>query len=1077
MLVLTHIFLYNWQHIQHELLRVEGSVQKDPCSQQDWHAILAALQLTLLGDITTILNKAETDDDAAKTQADTAHKGLQDIVSYVALGFTDNKEHDQHTTIGVCIEPRDDAPPSTTFFILPEKLDTEIFVPDNHPLSRHHLRQALRTIPEAQTFRNAQEYQYALLEALGNLNQRFFHLVRQGIWFQPATNIRAFVRKWLLDARPLEVETLQRLAEPYNQLSSAAREVEEKLNALNAIVERQTSIQQLRTQYAQYTVLIALLHLATTEQHLAHAESQIRQLTRNISEARAEYEKLQTASSEARARLQTLEEQRRATSFSQRHGDIQREIKQANSDAAMVQSRWLAILHDFNHESTVLRPLLSHRSLKIGDKDIVILTSEEREKVKALLDGIAALVAERPPGKPFLGQLDAAINALDTALERTQQEQFHIQHQVNEKHRLGAEFHQRKENLQQGTPYYPPHVERLRELLQHVIGETPPMLCEVLEIPDERWQDAVEALLGNKRFTILVPTNFFEIARKVLKQAGHAEGIYEIGVLNVSDFLRKSRPAQPGSLAQQVQPKFPSLQPLIETMLGTIITCETYEQLYRHRQAITPDVVVYSDATIQHISPEHYRPWYIGQRAVQAHIQHCEQKLHQISYDLRGLSQQAGIIKAHVLRLRHVRELCNLRQRMNAPLDERPLRERAAGLIARQKSLDTSEVDEMNREIEHLQTRLAEHDQTRQQLIKNIAAWEATLQWQESHSKELRRLVKEREEQANETRARYPQAVSDAMEMLSDYLPDPNQYKGDDHAEVLRQLERTARGFETRIAQETQQFIGIATTYNTRYHFVARTDTPDDERYAQERQRLIETELPQYQKHIETARKAAMEGLRDYILDPMRERFLTIKQQLERFNEALARLELYGERYRFSYQQDDELFSIYQLISQSYALNATTVLESPLYQEHKTLFDQFYSFLIRAPQSEEQAQERARLLDYRSYFNYSVEKMRAEGHAPRPGTTNEQMPGPENTIAFYLVIAAAFAQLYRLNERHGQPTLRLVIFHEAFNGMNPGSIAAIRGIFERLGLQLITPPDPILSSQQVQEDTHTHHPG
>jgi uncharacterized protein YPO0396 len=221
-----------------------------------------------------------------------------------------------------------------------------------------------------------------------------------------------------------------------------------------------------------------------------------------------------------------------------------------------------------------------------------------------------------------------------------------------------------------------------------------------------------------------------------------------------------------------------------------------------------------------------------------------------------------------------------------------------------------------------------------------------------------------------------------------------------------------------------------------------------------------------------------MDALRDVILEPVRERFLTVKQQMERFNEALARLEPRGKRYRFQFTPDAELQPWLELIAGSHVLNGVTVVQHPFYQEHKLLFDQFYELLTRQPQSEEQQTEQARLLDYRSYFCYQVELQR-EGmmtktadHAGEQGKLGIQ---DALVIPYYLTIAATFAQLYHLSERSNRPMLRLVVFDKAFVGLDQEHVATTQSIFDRLGLQLISPPESILPLLQAQVGKDTPH--
>ncbi len=1069
---LTHVFLYNWQHITNRLIPIDKTIQWQDARLPDWQAVLDALQFVLLPDdqrLTTSTTHALPNDQNFP-------QAVQQGIAYIALEFVDTENLNTTMTIGVCIEHRQPEEPTMCFLLIPESLDPEIFVPEGIPLNKQQLRQALRIIPEAKTFRKAADYRNGLLSALGGINQRFFSLFARGLAFTPICTTEEFVKTWLLDSRPLDVETLHQLGQPYAQLGETARGLERKLSALHSIVERQKQIRELRQQEGVYTVLTALLRLTLSERWLAEQERQIRRLTDQITQGRQDQEQSRAAQAAAEERLQQLDEQMRASPFMQRHDEIQREIRQVTSDASIIQSRWLTLLHDLRHQSTVYRPILSYRGVPIDGEDFFFLAHEERASLQGFLQAIATLSEEKPPDKSFFAKIDEAIVALDSALERALEWQYRLRHKREDLRTEGQALHQQYALLQQGGRGYPDKVERLCQHLTHRFGERPPLLCEVLDVREERWQHVVEALLDHRRFTVLVQTDYFARAQRVLHEMATKEGLTMLGVLHVVDTLRKSRPPLEGSLALQVEPLFPSLRPVVDMLLGEIIACESQDQLFRHRQAVTPDGVYYAATTLMQLPPASAIPWFIGQRAVKARIQACDNRLLELKSQLTTLSQHLGMINAHVMRLRHVRDLGNLRLRLDAPLDERPLRERITELVARQKGQETGEVAEIHTEFEHLRQTIAKEQQVAQTLTGHLATWEAKKERLQADIQETRRVIQEYNEQANEARARYPSAVAAAMELLPDYLPEEGKAAAPYiSAESVRNLERTVRGYEIKRMHAIQQLIGEATDYNTRYHFVGRVDDADEARYAHEEHHLMEHVLPLYKDQVAAARQQAMDALRDYYLDPLRERFLTIKQQMERFNEALARLDPAGKRYRFGFAPNDNLTSWYHLIADSHVLNSVSVISHPLYQEHRSLFDQLYIWLTQQPQSEEERQEQARLLDYRSYFRYDVE-VHHEGMATKHiGDTGKQSLADDSMVPYYLTIAATFAQLYHLNERTNRSMLRLVVFDRAFVGLDHESIATAQSIFDRLGLQLIIPPESILPLQQAQVDRYTPH--
>jgi len=68
------------------------------------------------------------------------------------------------------------------------------------------------------------------------------------------------------------------------------------------------------------------------------------------------------------------------------------------------------------------------------------------------------------------------------------------------------------QDLRTGKRRYPRSTERLRELLSAELATQPHVLCEVVEVIDEKWQDAVEGYLSTRRFDLLVAPDDYDRA-------------------------------------------------------------------------------------------------------------------------------------------------------------------------------------------------------------------------------------------------------------------------------------------------------------------------------------------------------------------------------------------------------------------------------------------------------------------------------------------------------------------------------------------------------------------------------------
>ena len=79
----------------------------------------------------------------------------------------------------------------------------------------------------------------------------------------------------------------------------------------------------------------------------------------------------------------------------------------------------------------------------------------------------------------------------------------------------------------------------------------PGVLCEMLEIKDEEWRNAVEGYLNTQRFYVLVEPENFDIALGIYDRLRREKKVYGVGLINTKD-LEKYDTAPAGTLAEVV---------------------------------------------------------------------------------------------------------------------------------------------------------------------------------------------------------------------------------------------------------------------------------------------------------------------------------------------------------------------------------------------------------------------------------------------------------------------------------------------------------------------------------------------
>lgn len=810
MLSLTRILLHNWHRFHHNVIEVVDSLYLTGHNGSGKSSILDALQLVLVADLQQIHFNSSAQDRSARS-LDTYVRGKMgenrwlrpgNTVAYLALEFTDQDAHDA-VTLGVCIEAGEGKTPERTYLILPEPLDEHLFIVEGRALPRRELKQVLRNRRGVRVFDHIGEYRDEMRNRLGGLNEHFFDLFLRALTFQPIRNVPEFVQKWLLEARPLDVQILQNIKVRINDLDRHRADVETRLAELDAIIARQNEVRRLRDLFAAYAILTARLRVIESERRLAQFDDAIRQHARMIENAEREQAQVSAALQGARVDLDEARVQLRQSDVVRRRDELQNGIGKATAEANAIRARWSGLRRDLTREAEAIAPVLDSPYL------------DAKEILRVLLASIAALNADEPPSDSLAPQIENAVQTLDASLTRAQEEEFRLKQQIAQLRERGETLQKELEQLREHPALYPKPVERLRDLLTPIVGERPPLLCEQLEIPDARWQNAVEAILGARRFTIIVPSQYFDAALRELDRARAEEKLYDARLLDLAKAQSEARPARRGSLAEQiVAPRFAELRAYVDTILGDVMTCDSVGELRQHRRAVTPEVVMYSEWAVRSVPPSAYQPRFIGARAQASQIETREKELANIGAQIADLVAPLQSAQAQIEKFKRGRDLSNLRQRLDAPLDERPLRAQITEWETELRSLDLSGVAALEREVKRLAEIVAREDAAEKKSIQQIATWQSEKRGLENDRQSAQRELDERKQNVDAACAQYPNAVPAAEELLAQRLEQ-------DIVTSIRNAESAMRNFETRAQNELRQLIEDGTAYNTRYSFAA----------------------------------------------------------------------------------------------------------------------------------------------------------------------------------------------------------------------------------------------------------------
>lgn len=1061
MLDLTKIFLHNWHRFKHTTIHVQDSLYLAGHNGSGKSTILDAMQVILLADLDLIRFNSSTQERSERTLDgfvrgkifETRMLRPAGCIGYIALEFTEEYTH-KKVTLGCCIEASEKLGPNgaRSYFILREGLNQELLLPERRPLTRNELKKVLQRHPGNiyRYYDAVGEYQTDMLDALGGLNQRFFDLFQRALSFKTIKDISEFVEQWLLPERPLNPDHLQKVVARLNGLHTQARLIEEKLTKLHQIIAKRTHYLRVKALQAQYEVLEALLRKEDALRKKADVEDLAVNVRADLEQKKIEIQIIESAQEET----EKVREEKRQTYYGldvvKRQGDLEKEIEDLQKAIEAIQE----------HRKEVIQGLYNVAEVLSTVQQTELLATEDEQKIAR--DGaifFRELQIDQPPPDTLGSYVNEIQHLLREIAQRASRHTAGLEIEIEQLRRRAAELYKRKQDLETkgAKASYPKSVEILRNALEPLIGQRPPVLCEMIEVPDIRWQSAVEAMLGERRFMVIIPPQHYATAVNYLEEHKADRNLHDASILDLEKAYQEKRSALNSSLALQVTTQDIHVHAYLDSILGTIITCNSGRDLRDYRRAITHDLLYYNEWALRILPTDKFSTWFVGQRAQRSQIEACQREIDGIADQLVLLSTQLDRARQQERLLQVSNTLQRIQFRLEESLDESTQMNDLQMKQNEYEALDMSTALSLKAEIDHLDDIIKEHHQKVQNLNKKVGGLEKE---QDDLHKGLlqanQHITSCEEGLATILDRKSPEIISEAERLLRERIEETNLERAINNAHSATQ------SYATQTTKAEKEHYDLAFAYNMQYSFPGLPDVPQATNYVDERNRLDESSLPTYTSQIQQTKNEVEQELREDILHKLRENIRNARNDIQRMNDALRPLDFHGDHYRFCSEIAGGREEYYHLIDDSQVIGIGALFESDFYQRNQEPFNRFYEEITRDARSNYEKAEQEKLLDYRTYLEYDIEVQHADGHTSRLSQIIGTNSGGETQTPFYLAIAASFVQLYRMSignqrqGRHGQPAIRLAVFDEAFYKMDQDRIGGTLDMFLKYHLQVVT---------------------
>ncbi|HZV06613.1 MAG TPA: SbcC/MukB-like Walker B domain-containing protein [Gemmataceae bacterium] len=940
-------------------------------------------------------------------------------------------------------------------------------------LQWHAVRNALRArkIEVDDAFSSATDFVAESLRALSPTGfpldpRRFQRAFRNALLLKPVDNPTEFVRNYVLDVQRLQVDRLRRGIEHWRSLTRRIEELKAQSASLAGILRIVG-----RTLENERLIAIAGWQIARLEWERFRREAR-RQEGALVS--------LRTAASKA-----DVEATRAAT----RHATLDIEHKNVELSIKTSDGEQLAQMYEsdrnlmLGQRANAMAPVKEIDSLVTSVKRAVELNLLVRrdDLLHALLSAVVVARGRAPLSewdkplpedwKDSASHLDAALVAIDPARLEAARKTFsdaHFHARVATK-ALQDRIELIDSNLkrmEQGlSPIEGGTRDLIRQLASHGIEATP--LCEVVEIRDDKWRMAAEAVLGRSREALIVEPSRAVRALEIFREGGE-HSYRDAEVINTTK-TDNTRPAEKGSLAQIISTENRHARAFLNYRIGHLMLVEAMDRMVAAENAITPDLMMQGGRTVRRLQKPRYLK--LGRatqdqmrQQLQAERQQLLQELAESAGGVRRAEEDARLFDGMFSQFQAIRDAGLTCLDCGAALVafDRKLDEIGKNIEDARRNRDPKLVAELERLAIELETASRGKSETQQAFnLAQSARDRAEGAYDDYIQKNRDVLVAARRGRARQMRDGFPQSTD-----MRDYRSKVTEMATESITDRITGLtaDRETRS-TTRRSTLIREMTNAMNKHGQDFHvvppFTAEEATPAAvERWAMaEKERLDAHELVQYEEQCRNAATEMTSAFRDDLLHRLDDAFTGIKSTLNELNRHLKDRQFHGrDYYSFKALEARTHVDMIELVEESRKPEFNLPLFGDRSENAKTPMMRAVRRIEEILSSPEARTEE--IEDPRKYFNFELYIQDAEGKirsslTSRAGTGS----GGEGQLPFYIAIGASLAATYQ-NRRTGKSGLSLAIFDEAFNRLDTKAIGQCSEFMRDLGLQvMLATPD------------------
>lgn len=973
------------------------------------------------------------------------------VSAHIALEFYEESRQ-KYFIIGAVVDSASEGQEVTVRYLMDDvQITDDMFFYGNKPKSISEFRSSNKKIK--QWCKTQTEAKKMVKSRLGRIEDKFFNLIPKALAFKPIDDIKDFVYSYVLDEKEVNIEVLRENVRTYQEMELTLESVKKRIAKLEKIEKTHTEILDYMQKDSMYEFFITQSDLDITKEKIQNTKEEITVEKYRLQQLEKELKALIDEKNDKQEMETTLRLELKQNSEFLALEEQEKELDRLQTE----EKDYLSERRELK-QSVAKAMSSAYKLLEVQDVDECI---REYQSIFENIEKINDVVYAK-------NLVEKVIRYKEMMHGKIQLKLAESKVVLNTKLREKRELTEKVERLERKKLSYLPAVEcvlgAIREEFARIGRKPEPyVLCELLEIKDENWRNAVEGYMNTQRFYVLVEPENFDIALGIYDKLRREKKAYGVGLINTQN-LEKYDTAPEGTLATVVTSKNIYAKRFVNMILGKVWMCEKYEDLKKYSVSITRECMKYQNRVASAIKPEIFNIPYIGNNAIKVQLQIAKRELEELNkaislqeenvknmeYILEPLSTSDDVDVKY--RMEVLSRLSIVQNAINKCKDNIKTLKKNATLIQRQIQLEA--LENLRRELE---TEIRNKDRIVGGITNQISSKEHTIE-------ELTALL-------GNQQAKIAELVSNTQDSFTMWM---NEYEKQTETKSFTQFQenyiRRRKANETLRNNSEKEMYEYMNQYKVEHDFGAPATMEGFTEFAIVYDRLRTSEILEYEEKVQSARMAAEEEFREQFLAKLQENMKQAQSEFKELNRALKDISFSNEKYEFLYMPSKKNRNYYEMIMDDFnVVQGNSIFSGLFHETHKEVIEELFERLAINNDNNEKVLEE--FTDYRTYMDYDIKIVHSDDSYSYYSKVCEEKSGGETQTPFYVTVAASFVQLYSNNI--GGEAAGLVMFDEAFNNMDDERIGGVLQFLKRLPLQIViaAPPDKIQYIAPAMEET------